>query len=63
MTEKQMGPDTGIVAGPDGYGSDDAVHALPEWCSTADCGDPRCHRDVPRAGCTTHRKCRDRFDA
>jgi hypothetical protein len=49
--------------GPDGYGSDDAVHPLPEWCSTGECGDPRCHRDRPRAGCTTHRKCRDRYDA
>jgi hypothetical protein len=60
-----LGPDVlfGEQHGPDGYGGDDAVHALPEWCSTGDCGDSRCHRDRPRAGCTEHRKCRDRYEA
>jgi hypothetical protein len=55
--------DPTIFKGDDGYGDDDAIHALPEWCSTGTCGDPRCHRDKPRAGCTEHRKCRDRYEA
>jgi hypothetical protein len=43
----------------DGYDDGEAKYHLPEWCSTNDCEDERCHRCFPRQTCSRHEKCLD----
>jgi len=59
VSAKKIGPDIifGEPHGPDGWGKGDACYPLPEWCSSNDCEDERCHRCFPRSKCKVHEKC------